>query len=88
MIVLKSTQDKILAVLQSIAGILDRRHELPVLAKVLIYKTGANPTAPKPSASNAYLFTSLQTARKRAMLALPRGIGFFSATKANLRNAP
>src|SRR4051812_20524242 len=40
MIVLKATQDKMLAVLQSVAGIVERRHTLPILANVLIRKTG------------------------------------------------
>jgi len=40
MIVLKATQDKVLAVLQSVAGIVERRHTLPILANVLIKKTG------------------------------------------------
>lgn len=42
MIVLKATQDKVLAVLQSVAGIVERRHTLPILANVLIQKTGAS----------------------------------------------
>ena len=40
MIVPKATQDKVLAVLQSVAGIVERRHTLPILANVLIRKTG------------------------------------------------
>jgi DNA polymerase-3 subunit beta len=40
MIVFKATQDKVLAALQSVAGIVERRHTLPVLANVLIRKTG------------------------------------------------
>ena len=40
MIVLKATQDKVLSVLQSVAGIVERRHTLPILANVLIRKTG------------------------------------------------
>lgn len=40
MIVLKASQDKVLSVLQSVAGIVERRHTLPVLANVLIRKTG------------------------------------------------
>lgn len=40
MIVLKATQDKILAALQSVAGIVERRHTLPILANVLIRKAG------------------------------------------------
>ena len=40
MIVLKASQDKVLAALQSVAGIVERRHTLPILANVLIRKTG------------------------------------------------
>jgi DNA polymerase III subunit beta len=40
MIVLKATQGTVLAVLQSVAGIVERRHTLPILANVLIRKTG------------------------------------------------
>jgi len=42
MIVLKATQDKVLSVLQSVAGIVERRHTLPILANVLIRKTGSS----------------------------------------------
>ncbi|MBL8372529.1 MAG: DNA polymerase III subunit beta [Burkholderiaceae bacterium] len=42
MIVLKATQEKLLAVLQSVAGIVERRHTLPILANVLIRKTGSS----------------------------------------------
>jgi hypothetical protein len=44
MIVLKSTQDKVLAALQSVAGIVERRHTLPILANVLLRKTGSGAT--------------------------------------------
>jgi DNA polymerase-3 subunit beta len=40
MIVLKATQDKVLGALQAVAGIVERRHTLPVLANVLIRKHG------------------------------------------------
>ena len=40
LIVLKATQEKILAALQSVAGIVERRNTLPILANVLIRKTG------------------------------------------------
>ncbi len=40
MIVLKATQDKVLAVLQAVCGIVERRHTMPILANVLIKKTG------------------------------------------------
>ena len=42
MIVLKATQEKVLSVLQSVAGIVERRHTLPILANVLVRKTGAS----------------------------------------------
>ncbi len=41
MIVLKATQDKVLSVLQSVSGIVERRHTLPILANVLVRKTGS-----------------------------------------------
>ena len=40
MIVLKTTQNQLLAALQSVAGIVERRHTLPVLANVLLRKSG------------------------------------------------
>ena len=40
MIVLKATQDKVLSVLQSVAGIVERRHTLPILANVLLRTEG------------------------------------------------
>ena len=42
MIVLKATQEKVLSVLQSVAGIVERRHTLPILANVLLRKTGTS----------------------------------------------
>ncbi len=41
MIVLKAAQEKVLSALQAVSGIVERRHTLPVLANVLIRKTGA-----------------------------------------------
>ena len=40
MIVLKTAQEKVLSALQAVAGIVERRHTLPILANVLIRKTG------------------------------------------------
>ena len=40
MIVLKAPQDQVLSVLQAVSGIVERRHTLPILANVLIRKTG------------------------------------------------
>ncbi|MEO6624665.1 MAG: DNA polymerase III subunit beta [Burkholderiaceae bacterium] len=42
MIVMKTTQEKILSVLQSVSGIVERRHTLPILANVLVRKTGGS----------------------------------------------
>jgi DNA polymerase III subunit beta len=42
MIVLKATQEKVLSVLQSVSGIVERRHTLPILANVLIRKNGGS----------------------------------------------
>lgn len=42
MIVLKAAQEKLLDALQSVAGIVERRHTLPILANVLLRKNGAN----------------------------------------------
>ena len=41
MIVLKAAQEKILTALQAVAGIVERRHTLPILANVLLRKTGS-----------------------------------------------
>jgi DNA polymerase III subunit beta len=40
MIVLKAAQEKLLSALQSVAGIVERRHTLPILANVLMRKNG------------------------------------------------
>ena len=40
MIVLKDSQDKVLAALQAVSGIVERRHTLPILANVLLRKQG------------------------------------------------
>jgi DNA polymerase III subunit beta len=40
MIVLKAPQEKLLAALQAVAGIVERRHTLPILANVLMRKQG------------------------------------------------
>ena len=40
MIVWKAPQEKLLSALQSVAGIVERRHTLPILANVLVQKTG------------------------------------------------
>jgi hypothetical protein len=40
MIVLKAAQANLLEALQSVAGIVERRHTLPILANVLLRKNG------------------------------------------------
>lgn len=109
MIVLKATQDKVLSILKSVAGIVERRHTLPILANVLLCKNGTNSSElvaafepnktaravalifrPDPSVSqvsrgNSYL---LKAVRSGVMSVVPRCVGFFSSSKANLRNAP
>jgi len=40
MIVLKATQEQFIASLQCVAGIVERRHTLPILANVMLQKTG------------------------------------------------
>jgi DNA polymerase-3 subunit beta len=41
MIVLKAPQEKLLGALQAVSGIVERRHTLPILANVLLRKTGS-----------------------------------------------
>ena len=41
MIVVKAAQEQILNALQAVAGIVERRHTLPILANVLMRKTGS-----------------------------------------------
>ena len=42
MIVLKAAQEHVLSALQSVAGIVERRHTLPILANVMLRKNGDN----------------------------------------------
>jgi DNA polymerase-3 subunit beta len=42
MMLLKAPQEQVLAALQSVAGIVERRHTLPILANVLLRKHGQN----------------------------------------------
>jgi DNA polymerase-3 subunit beta len=42
MIVLKTAQEKLLSALQSVSGIVERRHTLPILAHVLLRKNGGD----------------------------------------------
>jgi len=91
MIVLKCSQDKLLSVLQLVAGIVERK-ALPVLANVWVRSS----PAAKPSFVRLLrsLTTSSQTSTKfHSQLAnqtepLNQQMGFFSAQKLNMRNAP
>src|SRR2546428_13278058 len=42
MIVLKAPQEKLLGALQAVSGIVERRHTLPILANVLLRKSGGS----------------------------------------------
>ncbi len=53
MIVFKSTQAKCLEALQSIAGVVERRHTLPILASVLSRKTGITNGFPEAGGGGA-----------------------------------
>jgi DNA polymerase III beta subunit, N-terminal domain len=102
MIVLKETQDKVLAALQSVAGIVERRHTLPILANVLIRKTGGILRfSSVDSGSSKTELINTQISRIswdqnsgetkglngfRVNISRPKG--FFSSVKTNLRNAP
>ena len=92
MIVLKCTQDRLLSVLQSISGIVERRHVLPLSQNVLARdSTSAMPSfvgllhsltnAPRtPQKYHVQLANQTEPLRQY--------IGFFSAQKLNMRNAP
>lgn len=95
MIILKATQDKVLSVLQSVAGIVERRHTLPILANVLLRKTGAvfleqsSQAVPSPVlAFRPFLIPAARRGGTGGVSSSLRPNGFFSASKANLRNAP
>ena len=70
MIVLKATQDKVLATLQAVAGIVERRNTLPILANVLIRKMG----------EAVQLTTSDLEIQIRTSVALGGDVGDFTTT--------
>jgi hypothetical protein len=113
MIDLKATQDKVLSVLQSVAGIVERRHTLPILATMLQRKTGNVLRVEAADLPDEFVLVCSSTISRAvqklaSMLAIERNAlthalhgqcraslsrntrinGFFSASKANLRNAP
>ena len=65
MIVLKAPQQALLGALQAVAGIVERRHTLPILANVLLRKSGPSVEFEKasraiaPSGTAAYTFIFL-----------------------------
>jgi DNA polymerase III beta subunit, N-terminal domain len=102
MIVLKATQDKVLAALQSVAGIVERHHTLPILANVLIRKTGGilsfssvDSGSSKTELINTQISriswdqnSGVTKGRNGFRVNISRPKGFFSSVKTNLRNAP
>jgi hypothetical protein len=95
MIVLKATQDEVLRVLHSIAGIVERRHSLPILANVLLRKTGVvdagqanSPVASHLAVPRQSLMSASRKGGSGKATLSARPNGFYSASKANLRNAP
>lgn len=92
MIVLKEAQDKVLAALQSVAGIVERRHTLPILSQVLIGKCACSGLVSEKVEVQIHrphdTWVRVVTARgELGLKASPVG-GFFSVMKVNLRNAP
>jgi hypothetical protein len=88
MIVLKAGQNQLLALTDWVESVGERRFAPYGVNKVNIHKTINKPAMTKPSAKNVHLVAGLKAAHNRALSAVPRPIGFFSAAKANLRNAP
>ena len=99
MIVLIATQDKVLAALQSVAGIVERRNTLPILANVLFRKRGASIAVgicesknSESTISQIFRILRSQACASKGLqgskVKISRPIGFFSAVKTNLRNAP
>ena len=95
MIILKATQDKFLSILQTLAEIVERRHTLPILANVLLRKAGAGAVeltnhamARQVHVCPPLLAPGAWRGSSGLLISKSRSNGFFSASKANLRNAP
>jgi predicted naringenin-chalcone synthase len=95
MIVLKATQEKVLRVLHSIAEIVERRHTLPVLKNASLRDTGEveagharSPVATHLAVLRQALITAPRMVGSGKTTLSARLNGFFSSSKANLRNAP
>jgi hypothetical protein len=92
MIVLKCTQDKLLSVLQSVSGIVERRHALPLFQNVLV--RGLASATPNFVSLLRSLTSAPRTPKKFHLQVanqtepLNQNMGFFSAQKLNMRNAP
>jgi hypothetical protein len=81
MIILKSTQEKLLSILKSVSGIFERQYMPRVVVKVL----------KRPTDVISHNLTSSTVAWRRSPIGMTcsmRLSGFFSSSKANLRNAP
>lgn len=101
MIVLKAPQDQVLGALQAVAGLVERRHRIPILENVLNERGIASAYDQFVQLRRiAPVLTRLvsmvpppipEFARPPMKLALGRVRelrGFFGATKVNARNAP
>ena len=77
MIVIKDTQSKVLSVLQAVSGIVERRHTLPILANVLIRKTG-----PSVQLTTSDLEIQIRTT---AELLEPGGVLVFTTARRNFK---
>jgi hypothetical protein len=95
LIVLKATQEKILAALESVAGIIDRRVSSPILDKIIIrgncqhlIRNSCFANANKQKTSQLLLPSQSVAINTWSKVAPKRASGYFTATKLNLRNAP
>ncbi|MEQ1536624.1 MAG: hypothetical protein ABL923_12195 [Burkholderiaceae bacterium] len=95
LIVLNTTQEKILAALQSVAGIIDRRVSSPFLGKLIIrgnirhlIRGSCFANINKPRKSQQLLPSQSAAITTGSKVAPKRASGYFTATKFNLRNAP
>jgi hypothetical protein len=104
MILLKAPQDQVLAALQAVSGIVQRRHRLPILANVLnvpsrtlsVYEEFLRLASELPSLPRLLpdlpppppAFGMVQPPIKLKLGRIRELRGFFGATKVNARNAP
>jgi hypothetical protein len=104
MIILKAPQDQVLAALQAVSGIVERRHRLPVLANVLnrpgrtlfVYEEFLRLVSELPPLQRLLPMlppppptVGMTSPQIKLKLGRVRELrGFFGATKVNARNAP